>query len=162
MSDAKAKLIRILQNAHAGELAAAYAYRGHWKSLKESGEKERIKQIEAEEWRHRENVRSWLQELNAEPLNRREMILGAIGKSLGAMCYVSGWFLPMYFAGRLESQNVQEYIDAAEFAKELKMQSCFEEMMEMSRVEKEHEEFFRLAVSHHRLLPVTKMFFRWS
>jgi rubrerythrin len=162
MSNAKAKLIRILQNAHAGELAAAYAYRGHWKSLKESAEKERIKQIEIEEWRHRENVRRWLSELNAEPRKSREIVFETIGKSLGVLCYVSGWFLPMYFAGRLESQNVQEYVDAAEFANELGMQSCFEEMMEMSRVEGEHEEFFRQTVSHHRLLPVTKMFFRWS
>ncbi len=68
----------------------------------------------------------------------------------------------MYFAGRLESQNVQEYVDAAEYAKELEMQNCFDEMMEMSRVEGEHEEFFRQTVSRHRLLPIAKTFFRWS
>jgi demethoxyubiquinone hydroxylase (CLK1/Coq7/Cat5 family) len=30
----RAALVRVLQDAHAGELAAAYAYRGHWKSLR--------------------------------------------------------------------------------------------------------------------------------
>ena len=55
-------LIRILQNAHAGEVAAAYAYRGHWKSLRESPEKARIKEIEAEEWDHRRRVGEWLGE----------------------------------------------------------------------------------------------------
>jgi demethoxyubiquinone hydroxylase (CLK1/Coq7/Cat5 family) len=43
MDNARQNLIRILQNAHAGELAAAFAYRGHWKSLKNSPEKTHIK-----------------------------------------------------------------------------------------------------------------------
>jgi len=68
----------------------------------------------------------------------------------------------MYFAGRLESGNVQEYVDAANFAKELGMDECFVEMMEMSRVEGEHEVFFRQVVAKHRLLPLTRKIFRWS
>ena len=162
MNDARQKLIRILQNAYSGELAAAYAYRGHWKSLKKSAEKERINRIEAEEWTHREKVGRWLAESNARPRRIREIIFWTIGRSLGLTCYASGWFFPMYFAGRLESQNVQEYADAAELAKELEMPDCFEEMMEMSRVEQEHEDFFRQTVSRHRLLPITKKCFRWG
>ena len=162
MSNVRRNLIRILQNAHAGELAAAYAYRGHWKSLKDSAEKERIKQIEAEEWAHRANVRKWLEHLGAKPNALREKIFWTIGRSLGLTCYVSGWFFPMYFAGRLESQNVQEYVEAAEFAKELGMPECFDEMMEMSRVEGEHEIFFSQTVANHRLLPLTKIIFKWS
>ena len=163
MKTARENLIRILQNAHAGELAAAFAYRGHWRSLKKnSPEKTHIQKIEREEWEHREAVARWLEQLGAKPNFRREKIFWTIGKFIGAGCYVSGWFFPMYFAGRLESQNVQEYIDAAEFAKELGMHECFEEMMEMSRVEGEHEIFFSQAVASHRLLPITKRFFRWS
>lgn len=159
---ARQKLIRILQNAYSGELAAAYAYRGHWKSLKESNEKTHIKKIEAEEWAHRASVGRWLETLGAKPRRLREAVFWTIGRSLGATCYVSGWFFPMYFAGRLESQNVREYIDAAEFAGELEMPECFDEMMEMSRVEAEHEIFFRGVVAKHRLLPITKTFFKWS
>lgn len=162
MNDSKKNLIRILQNAHAGELAAAFAYRGHWKSLRESDEKKQIKIIENEEWIHRENVRKWLTELGAEPRKLREAIFWTIGRSLGVLCFVSGWFFPMYFAGRLESQNIIEYEEAAKYAKELGLTDCEEEMMEMSRVEAEHEEFFRKVVSNHRLLPLTKKFFRWS
>ncbi len=162
MNNARKNLIRILQNAHAGEIAAAFAYRGHWKSLKASAEKERIKLIEAEEWAHRENVRKWLEHLGAKPRKLREKIFWTIGKTLGLTCYISGWFFPMYFAGRLESQNVQEYVDAAEFAKELEMPECAEEMMEMSRVEGEHELFFSQTVANHRLLPLTRKFFSWS
>ncbi len=60
MNEAERNLIRILQNAYSGERAAAFAYRGHWKSLKESAEKTQIQKIEAEEWQHRANVLSWL------------------------------------------------------------------------------------------------------
>ena len=45
MNNPRQNLIRILQNAHAGELAAAFAYRGHWKSLRESAEKTQIKKL---------------------------------------------------------------------------------------------------------------------
>ena len=162
MSEAKQKLIRILQSAYSGEMAAAFAYRGHWKSLKESAERERIKEIEAEEWTHREYVGRWLTELNAKPRRLREGVFWTIGRSLGNACFLSGWFFPMYFAGRLESGNVQEYIDAANFARELGMNECFEEMMEMSRVEGEHEVFFRQVVAKHRFLPLTRKIFRWS
>ena len=152
MNDVRQNLITILQNAHAGELAAAYAYRGHWKSLrKDSAQREHIQKIEREEWDHRANVLRWLKQLDAQPNARREKVFWTIGKFIGAACYFSGWFFPMYFAGRLESQNVQEYIDAAEYAKELGMNECFDEMMKMSGVEGEHEEFFRQTVSNHRL-----------
>ena len=159
---ARKNLIRILQNAHAGELAAAYAYRGHWKSLKNAEQKEQIKQIEAEEWHHRKCVYSWLEKLEAKPRKVREAVFWRIGRVLGTTCYLSGWFFPMYFAGRLESQNVQEYVDAAEFAKELKMDDCAAEMLEMSLVEQKHEDFFKQVVQNHFLLRPTRFFFRWG
>lgn len=155
-------LIRILQNAYSGELAAAYAYRGHWKSLKDGAEREGIKKIEAEEWAHRENVGRWLEKLDAGPKNLREKAFRALGRTLGASCYVSGWFFPMYFAGRLESGNVKEYEDAAALAAELGMRECVDELMDMARVEAEHEIFFRRVVAEHRLLPLMRTLFRWS
>ncbi len=162
MSIARDNLVRILQNAHAGEVAAAYAYRGHWRSLKDSPEKERIKDIEAEEWDHRRRVGEWLAKLDAEPRALRENIFWTIGRTLGATCFLSGWFMPMYFAGRLESQNSIEYEDAAKFAAELGMDDCVEDLLDMARVEVEHEEFFRETVAGHRLLPVMKRVFKWS
>lgn len=159
---AKRDLIRILQNAYSGEIAAAYAYRGHWKSLKDSPEKERIKQIEEEEWDHRRRVGEWLAQLGAAPRRLREKIFRTIGRVLGLTCYVSGWFMPMYFAGRLESKNSVEYEDAAVFARELGMQDCVDDLLDMARVEVEHEVFFREVVSGHRLLPIMKRVFGWS
>jgi demethoxyubiquinone hydroxylase (CLK1/Coq7/Cat5 family) len=162
MSDARANLIRILQNAYSGEVAAAYAYRGHWKSLKESPEKTRIREIEAEEWDHRRRVGEWLAKLDAKPNANREKIFWTIGRTLGITCYVSGWFMPMYFAGRLESQNSVEYEDAAVFARELEMHDCVEDLLDMARVEEEHEEFFHSVVAGHWLLPTMKRVFGWS
>ena len=162
MNNIRQNLIRILQNAHAGELAAAYAYRGHRKSLKKSKEKEKIKEIETEEWAHRENVRNWLERLDAEPRKLREAAFWTIGRILGGFCFVSGWFFPMYFAGRLESQNVKEYEMAAYLAKKLEMPDCFDEMMKMSLTERQHEVFFSQTVTNHRLLPITKKVFGWS
>ncbi|MEK7855920.1 MAG: ferritin-like domain-containing protein, partial [Acidobacteriota bacterium] len=114
----KSDLIRILQNAYSGEVAAAYAYRGHWKSLRASPEKTRIKEIEAEEWDHRRRVGEWLGKLGAGPRPMRERVFWTIGRTLGLTCHLSGWYMPMYFAGRLESQNSAEYEEAAAFAKE--------------------------------------------
>jgi demethoxyubiquinone hydroxylase (CLK1/Coq7/Cat5 family) len=162
MPDSRQNLIRILQNAHAGEVAAAYAYRGHWRSLKVSPERERIKEIEAEEWDHRRRVGEWLEKLGAKPLRLREKIFWTIGNVLGPSCFIAGWFMPMYFAGRLESRNSVEYEDAAVFARELGMKTLAKDLIEMARVELEHELFFREMVTGHRLLPVMKRVFGWS
>lgn len=70
--------------------------------------------------------------------------------------------MPMYFAGRLESQNSVEYEDAAVFARELGMDDCARDLLDMARVELEHEIFFRETVTGHRLLPVMKRVFGWS
>ena len=162
MNTPRQKLIRILQDAYSGEIAAAYAYRGHWKSLKDSPEKEQIKLIEAQEWDHRRRVGEWLEKLGAKPRRAREKDFWTIGRTLGLTCHLSGWFMPMYFAGRLESQNSVEYEDAAVFAKELGMHDCVEDLLDMARVEVEHELFFRQVITGHRMLPVMKKVFRWS
>lgn len=160
--DARQNLIRILQNAHAGECAAAYAYRGHWKSLKQSPEKDRIREIEAEEWDHRRRVSEWLEKLDAKPSAAREKVFWTIGRTLGTTCFLSGWFMPMYFAGRLESKNSVEYEDAAVFAKELGMDECVDDLLDMAHVETEHEVFFRETVAGHRLLPIMRRVFGWG
>lgn len=70
--------------------------------------------------------------------------------------------MPMYFAGRLESKNSIEYEDDAACARELGMEECVADLLDMARVEVEHEEFFRDIVAGHRLLPVMKRVFGWG
>jgi rubrerythrin len=162
LGSAESSLIRILQNAYSGELAAAFAYRGHWRSLAAGAERDRIKRIEEEELDHRKRVGEWLERLDAGPRKRREKVFWTIGKFLGHSCFVSGWFFPMYFAGRLESGNVREYEEAAAYARQLGMDDCVADLLDMARVESEHEAFFRETVSGHRLLPFMRTFFRWG
>ena len=71
-SDARAKLVRQLKGAYSGELAAGYAYRGHWRSVREGPDRTRIREIEADEWHHRDLVGGMLRQLGVEPSRIRE------------------------------------------------------------------------------------------
>lgn len=142
MKDARAQLIRLLQKAYSGEKAAALAYRGHHQSAKKSEEREAIHKIEDEEWLHRDLVGQMLTELGARPHWLREVILGVIGKTLGQLCWVSGWYLPMYLAGKLETKNVNEYTWAAFYAKKSGLDEMALRLREMAATEKQHEDYF--------------------
>ena len=158
----RGNLIRILQSAYSGELAAGLAYRGHRKSLRNTNERAAIQKIEHEEWVHRERVGEMLASLGAAPLRYREVKCWLIGRTIGVACHVIGWFLPMYFAGRLESGNVVEYEDAASHAGALGLREFEADLLVMAGVEKEHELFFLNAVTGHRLLPLTSTLFGWG
>lgn len=152
MVDARAKLIQQLQNAYSGELAAAFAYRGHWHSVSDSGERAHIHRIEDEEWHHRDLVGGMLRDLGAKPRRMREAAFYAIGRVLGVMCHLSGWFAPMYGAGRLERHNIVEYEDAAQFAHACGREDFIDCLLTMAEVEWEHELYFRSRVTGHPLL----------
>ena len=159
---AREALIDILQNAFSGELAAAYAYRGHWKSLRDQSEREKVRSIEHDEWVHRNNVRQILTQMDAAPRRVREVRAWIIGRSLGIGCHVIGWFMPMYFAGRLESRNIVEYEVAAQHASTLGLAEYLDELRVMADVERDHEAFFREKVANHRLLPMFRSIFKWG
>ena len=146
-----APLVGILQLAYSGELAAAYAYRGHWQSVSDPEERRRIEEIENEEWHHRELVGGMLTSLNAEPSPSRERRATMIGRVLGLLCHVSGWLAPMYGAGRLESRNIREYETAARFARDCGRDDLIDCLLTMAETEWEHERYFRRQVLKHRL-----------
>jgi len=150
-SNNTAPLIGILQLAYSGELAAAYAYRGHWKSVSDTEERQRIQEIETEEWHHRQLVGEMLASLNAAPDKMRERRATIIGRTLGFLCHVSGWLAPMYGAGRLESRNIREYETAARFARDAGHDEFVDCLLTMAEVEWEHENYFRSRVLSHRL-----------
>ncbi|HET7435369.1 MAG TPA: ferritin-like domain-containing protein [Thermoanaerobaculia bacterium] len=150
--ESRALLIRQLRGAYSGELAAGFAYRGHWRSVSDPSERERIHQIEEEEWHHRELVGGLLAQLGGKPNRLREAIFWTIGRTLGAACHVSGWFLPMYGAGKLERGNIVEYEVAARYATECGHDEMVECILAMAEVEWEHERYFRERVVGHRLL----------
>src|SRR5262252_987128 len=98
MGEDLSSLISLLQLAFSGERAAGYAYRGHWRSVSQTEERDRIALIEKEEWHHRLLVGDMLLELGASPSRIRELRATIIGRTLGWLCHLSGWLLPMYGA----------------------------------------------------------------
>lgn len=153
-----AKLIAILKLAYSGELAAGYAYRGHSHSVSNTDERNHIKIIEDEEWHHRKLVGEMLRSLGAGPNKWREIRATLIGRTLGAMCHISGWFAPMYGAGKLESHNIVEYETAAQYARECGRDDLIDCLLTMAEVEWEHEHYFRLRIINHSLI---KLFPIW-
>jgi len=146
----KNELIRLLQNAHAGERAAAFAYNGHWRSVSGSDIIE-IKKIEDEEWEHRECLLAMLKELGTEPRPWREFGMILIGCLIFSLCRWGswlnvanfGWYFSMYGAGRLEQGNIIEYEVAAEYAEKAGYPHFVKPLLHMSKVEYEHEQYFR-------------------
>jgi rubrerythrin len=150
-SVAVVRLVQQLQLAHAGELAAARAYRGHARSVRRPEERAAIVRIERDEWGHRRRVRLMLESLGAGPSPRRERVMGVVGKVIGFLCYLSGWFFPMYGAGWIERRNVHEYLDAAAFAAQAGRTDLVEPLLGMAEVEWDHERFFRGKAAGHWL-----------
>jgi rubrerythrin len=150
--EARRALIAVLQLAYSGERAAGYAYRGHWKSVADAGERERIRRIEEEEWHHRDLVGGILRDLGARPRRWREVRATVLGRALGLLCHVAGRFVPMYGAGRLESRNIREYEEAARNAVAAGRGDLLDCLLAMAEVEWEHELYFRGRVEGHRLL----------
>jgi rubrerythrin len=146
----RAQLIAILQLAYSGELAAGYAYRGHWHSVSDPEERRSIKKIEDEEWHHRKLVGEMLESLGAGPNKVREVRATVVGRVLGVLCHVSGWFAPMYGAGKLESRNIVEYETAARHALACGRDDLIDCLLTMAEVEWEHEKYFRSCVLRHR------------
>src|SRR5579883_2329748 len=138
--------------AYSGEKAAGYAYNAHWRSIKNAAQRAQIQKIEQEEWDHRAIVGEMLKFLEAKPQLWRELMMATIGRTVGFCCYFIGWFLPMYFAGRLESANWQEYEYAAFHANQLGLFDFERELIRLSKVEREHELFFLQMVTNHPFL----------
>jgi rubrerythrin len=150
-------LVAMLRAAYSGELAAAEAYRGHWRASRDPEERARIREIEGEERHHRELVGEMLRALGASPDAGADVRALILGRCFGALCRIAGWFLPMYVAGRLESRNVAQYAEMAELARPSHPEMA-DRLLDMSRVEAEHERYFRSRVEGH---PWTRIFPVW-
>ena len=155
--DARANLVDLLQRAHAGELAAAKAYAGHWRSVRDPDERTTIRRIEGEELAHRACLGRMLTDLGATPKAWRERLMWCIGTVVGPACHVSGWYIAMYGAGRIEQRNVWEYVHAATYARECGHGEMVEELLVMAEAEWDHEKFFRDKVLGHRLARVIRV-----
>jgi len=156
------KLVRLLQLAYSAEKAAAFAYIGHAGSVRNPDEKVAIKQIEMDEWQHREAVLSIMNQHAILPSRYYEIKYHIIGRIISASCYVIGWFMPYYFAGRLESGNVCEYFIMMRYFNDIEITTHDEVLYEMGMKEKEHEVYFQKSLQNNRLLPLFEMIFGWG
>ena len=145
------RLATILRLAYSGELAAALAYRGHWHSVRDPQDRARIRQIEADEWHHRELVGGMLARLGQAPSSARERRARLVGRAIALFCHLGGWLAPMYGAGRLERGNIVEYETAARLARSFGRPEFVDCLLTMAEVEWDHEQYFRSRVESHRL-----------
>jgi hypothetical protein len=126
------ELVKLLQLAYSAEKAAALAYIGHARSVWNSDEKTAIRQIEMDEWRHRDTVLSIMERYDIHPSRYYEIKFHILGRIISFSCHVIGWFMPYYFAGRLESGNVCEYFVMKRFFNEIGITEHDEVLYEMA------------------------------
>ena len=156
------KLIDLLKKAYSAEKAAAFAYQGHARAVKNKNEKLQIKQIEVDEWNHREEVLQLMQRYNVPVSKYYELRFYIIGKIISFSCFVIGWFMPFYFAGRLESGNVCEYFKMKQYFNAIGITEHDKVLYEMGIKEKEHEVYFLEQIKTNKLLPVFEKIFSWG
>jgi hypothetical protein len=156
------KLVKLLQLAYSAEKAAAFAYIGHAGSITNLDEKASIKQIEMDEWQHRETVLFIMRQHEIPPSRYNEIKYHILGRIISCSCYVIGWFMPYYFAGRLESGNVCEYFIMMRYFNEIGITAHDEALYEMGMKEKEHEVYFQKSLENNRLLPLFEKIFGWG
>jgi len=155
-------LIDLLQMAYSAEKAAAFAYQGHAGSVKDLAEKQAIHQIEVDEWNHRKEVLEIMNHYNISISAWYELKFHVIGKLISFSCYVIGWFMPYYFAGRLESGNVCEYFRMMQYFHSLGIVEHNHVLYEMGIKEKEHEVYFLSKIKNKKLLPFFEKLFFWG
>lgn len=148
---ARRRLAVLLGRAYSGELAAATAYAGHWRSIRRGPQRDAIRVIEEDERRHRARVGEMLAELGARPSRLRELRMYLTGLLIAILCFLGGWYVPMYGAGRIERTNIREYEDAARLAFLAGRLEWAEELLHMAEVEWDHERYFHDLVRGHFL-----------
>jgi hypothetical protein len=155
-------LIDLLQKAYSAEKAAAFAYQGHAGSVRNKEQKVAIHQIELDEWNHRREVKV-LMDVYEVPISRKyELRFHMVGKIISGSCYVIGWFMPFYFAGRLESGNVCEYFRMKQLFNQMGIREHDQLLYDMGMKEKEHEVYFLDKIKNNKLLPFFERLFSWG
>ncbi len=155
-------LVELLQRAYSAERAAALAYVGHASSLKDPKARAAVNQIETDEWNHRRHVLGLMQQYGVPISRAYEWRFYLLGKLISWSCHGIGWFMPYYFAGKLESGNVCEYFLAMRHFQSLGIRDHDALLYEMGMKEKEHEVFFLAQIQTSRFLPLFERVFGWG
>src|SRR5262249_30029253 len=148
-------LVAILRGAYSGELAAGLPYRGHWRSLRDPADRARIRQIEEDEWHHRDLVGGLLARLGSGPSSERERRGGPRRPGPGGAVGAVGGGVGRGGAGprgrRGARGNIVECETAARLAAQAGWPDFVDCLLGMAEVEWDHEQYFRSRVAAHRL-----------
>jgi demethoxyubiquinone hydroxylase (CLK1/Coq7/Cat5 family) len=155
-------LVKLLQEAYSAEKAAAYAYQGHAASVRKQAEKIAIRQIEEDEWNHRKEVLEIMNCYSIPVSKWLEYKYSVVGRSISASCHVIGWFMPFFFAGKLESGNVCAYFQMKQYFNSMGIHEWDIVLYEMGIKEKEHEIYFLNKIKESRVLPYFERVFNWG
>ena len=156
------QLVELIRKAYSAERAASFAYIGHAGSLANATERTTVEQIEDDEWEHRRNLHALMEQYGISPSRYYEAKYFLIGKLIGFSCYFIGWFMPYFFAGRLESGNVCEYFVMMQYFNSLGITEHDELLYEMGIKEKEHEVIFLEMIKDAPWLPFFERLFSWG
>ena len=137
------KLARQLRFAHAAEIAAYHAYEGHWRSVTNKAEQEYIQKIALDELKHIYDIEKMLDLLGWCTDKKLDKAGEIVGEIIGWMCYKTGWRLPMLVAGIMEKIGTASYEKIAIQAAEEGRYIMAHKLLEMGKVEAQHEQFFR-------------------
>ncbi|MFT7678642.1 MAG: hypothetical protein ACI8QC_002636 [Planctomycetota bacterium] len=156
---ALAEFTRCLQLAYSGELGAVRAYQAHAVCLRGRPERAVVSRILKDEIRHRRQLLRMLGELQSAPDPGAERRMHRVGRTIGILCHLGGWFIPMYGAARLERDNIVEYEIAARLAWFAGHADWIDELLALGEVEWDHELWLRTEATKHwawRWIPTWK------
>lgn len=85
-----------------------------------------------------------------------------IGKTISGACNAIGWFMPYYFAGRLESGNVCEYFRMMHYFHSIGITEHDQVLYDMGIREKVHEVYFLDRIKNRKALAFFERIFSWG
>lgn len=137
------ELIRMLQNAHAGELGAFHAYAGHIRATKDVVERNKLIEIQAEELRHINDCKRLLNYYGYPTNKLKDSIMQFIGKTLGLTCFISGRRLAAWGAGVIERVGMVNYQKMVDISQKLGNKKLVDIFTNMRDTEVVHEMYFK-------------------
>lgn len=137
------ELIRMLRNAHAGEIGAFHAYAGHIRATKDVAERNKLIEIQAEELRHINDCKRLLSHYGYHTDELKDSIMKFIGQTIGLLCFVSGRKLAAWGAGVIEKVGMVNYQKMVDISQKLGNKRLVDIFTNMRDTETVHEMYFK-------------------
>ena len=137
------ELIRMLQNAHAGEVGAFHAYAGHIRATKDVAERNQLIKIQSEELAHIRDCKRLLDHYGYPTNHLKDSIMKLIGQTLGLLCFVSGRRLAAWGAGVIERVGMVNYQKMVDISQKLGNKRLVDIFTNMRDTENVHDMYFK-------------------